>query len=69
MWINVQGKTPGDLAKGNPHIGKSNFVSSTMTLTGKIEDKPLNTSRRKRAVTSVWTILGLVLLFFSYWDV
>lgn len=65
----MQGKTPGDPAKGNPHVGKSNFVSSTMTLTGKIEDKPLNTSRRKRAVTSVWTILCLVLLFFSYWDV
>lgn len=65
----MQGKTSGDLAKGNPHFGKSNFVSSTMTLTGKIEDKPLNTSRRKRTMTSVWTILDLVLLFFSYWDV
>lgn len=65
----MQGKTPGDPAKGNPRVGKSNFVSLTITLTGKIEDKPLNTSRRKRTGTSVWTILGLVLLFFSYWDV
>lgn len=37
---------------GTPTLA-SLTVSSTMTLTGKIEDKPLNTSRRKRMVTSV----------------
>lgn len=39
--------------KGNPHFGKSNFVSSTLTHTGKIEENLLNTSGRRRAMTSV----------------
>lgn len=39
--------------KGNPHFGKSNFVSLTLTLTGKIEEKSLNTSRRRQMMTSV----------------
>lgn len=54
-------KLQGTRAKGNPHFGKS--VSSTMTLTGKIEDKPLNTSRRKRTVTSVEWAPGSWVLF------
>lgn len=43
-------REPGQ--SGTPTLA-SLTVSSTMTLTRKIEDKPLNTSRRKRTVTSV----------------
>lgn len=43
----------GTRQRGTPHFGESNFVSSILTLTGKIEEKSLSTSGRRRSMDSL----------------